>query len=141
MNRTIFEGCKIYFYPGRLGKKRLELLVKLVLDNGGEVCSSGREDFVIHIVVEESCNISSEQCEDWCQKASIVGTKWLSQSLKDEKCLSACPFLITNCEHKRSAVDEDDAQRKKIMFQKRNVDQVEQEKILKAEENEVNFLI
>lgn len=139
MSRNIFKGCKIYFHPGKLGKKRLDLLVNLVTDNGGVVCSSGKEDFITHIVVEESCDVSSKQCEEWCQKASIVSTKWLSQSLKDKKCLDVYPFLLTNCGYKRTAADEDDILKKKIKSPGKNRDRIqgeEQGKTIKAEEHE-----
>lgn len=141
MSKSIFKDCKIYFHPGRLGKKRLDLLVKLVLENGGEVCHSRKEDSVTHIVVEESCDISGEQYEDWCQNANVVTTKWLSQSVKDKKCLDAEPFVISNNRHKRIATDESANPKKKFEIQGKSKVQPEtQEETTKAEEDEVWFL-
>lgn len=93
-----FKNLCIFVVPILIGKKRLILFESQICKEGGKVCSvsevkSGQVNPTL-IVVEESLLQDSQILEQHLKTFkvgclnNIVGTKWLSDSIKFNKCMA-----------------------------------------------------
>ncbi|XP_034235313.1 DNA polymerase lambda-like [Thrips palmi] len=92
------KNLSIFVLPILIGKKRLSLFESQILKGGGKVCSlsqvkSGEANPTL-IVVEDSLLQNSKILEQHLKayknmgSCTVVGTKWLSDSIKFHKCMS-----------------------------------------------------
>lgn len=109
MSSGIFQGMNILILQTFLGKKRLTLFESRVVKEGGYLCSfsevaSGQTEPTL-VVVEDSLLQDFSKLEQHSKglynpSRKFVGTRWLSDSLKQLKCLptKGYEFVHNICE-------------------------------------------
>ncbi|CAN7983656.1 unnamed protein product [Ixodes hexagonus] len=93
----MFAGSRVYVLPTGMGKPRLQLFAKKLVEHGAEIADSEKD--ATHVVVAEC--VGRERLPKLVDlnrlspSASIVRSAWISDSLKDGSLASTMPYALT----------------------------------------------
>uniref|UniRef100_T1JNH2 BRCT domain-containing protein n=1 Tax=Strigamia maritima TaxID=126957 RepID=T1JNH2_STRMM len=94
-------NLKLYFIPGRIQAKRLQIMRECAIKNGFIVQDKLSEDTTLMLTefenedqVFRNININPNKC-DWIKSIQIVSTKWLIDSVKQKTSLFPVPREYT----------------------------------------------